>query len=208
MSDTPSPERRIFTQKRERTRAQLIEVAAAMIAGRGFEATSLRDVAARAGLTKGAIYGIFDSKEDLFLAVVRAKLPRRGPVFEPGLPLRAQLRRLAERIIAMAPDAQSQARLSIEFELYLMTHDSMRARMSTAYVESHRQAEDEIRAAVDEAELPLPPGEFAVLIAALTGGVLHRRFVIPEVMTDALIVRLFEALAPAGPLGDTVRPDG
>ena len=55
--------------KRERTRAQLIEAASEVIGEKGFERTTLEEVARRVGMTRGAIYGNFASREDLLLAV-------------------------------------------------------------------------------------------------------------------------------------------
>ena len=49
-------------------------MALASFAERGFAATRLEDVAARAGVTKGTLYLYFDSKEELFKAVVRQEL--------------------------------------------------------------------------------------------------------------------------------------
>ena len=49
--------------KRARTRARLVQAAAAAIGEKGFERTSLEDVAQRAGMTRGAIYGNFDSRD-------------------------------------------------------------------------------------------------------------------------------------------------
>ena len=192
-AQTETPRR--FTAKRERTRALLIDAAAELITEKGFHAASLREVAARAGLTKGAIYGIFDSKENLFLAVIEAKLPRRPKVFEPGLPLRAQMHRFARHLIEAAPAAAEHAPLAMELELYLIAHEDMRQRVGPDYSTGHLRLEAEILAAVAPEELPLPAGEFAILLMSLAGGVLHRRLILPEVMTDEVIVRLFEALA-------------
>lgn len=58
-------------QRRERTRQLLVDTAAAAFAERGFAAASLESVAAAAGVTKGALYHHFGSKEGLFDAVVR-----------------------------------------------------------------------------------------------------------------------------------------
>jgi AcrR family transcriptional regulator len=54
--------------------AEILSAALASFAERGFAATRLDDVAARAGVTKGTLYLYFDSKEDLFKAVVRQEL--------------------------------------------------------------------------------------------------------------------------------------
>lgn len=60
------PQRRKDDRPQEITAAALKE-----FAQRGFAATRLDDVAARAGVAKGTIYLYFDSKADLFKAVVR-----------------------------------------------------------------------------------------------------------------------------------------
>src|SRR5215472_4299618 len=67
-----SSRRRPKGDKRDRTRAALVRAAAEVIGEKGWDRTSLDEVAARAGMTRGAIYGNFKHREDLFLAVVRA----------------------------------------------------------------------------------------------------------------------------------------
>ncbi|MHA6802310.1 TetR/AcrR family transcriptional regulator [Salinifilum ghardaiensis] len=57
--------------RKEQRRAQLIRTAASAFVRGGFTATSLEDVAAEAGVTKVVIYHHFDSKRDLYLAVLR-----------------------------------------------------------------------------------------------------------------------------------------
>lgn len=55
---------------REERRAQLVAAAARSFMQAGFAATSLDDVAAAAGVTKAIIYRHFESKHDLYLAVL------------------------------------------------------------------------------------------------------------------------------------------
>jgi AcrR family transcriptional regulator len=54
--------------------SEILSAALASFAERGFAATRLDDVAARAGVTKGTLYLYFPSKEELFKAVVRQEL--------------------------------------------------------------------------------------------------------------------------------------
>lgn len=56
--------------RRAQTRARLLEAAAAVYARRGFDGATVDEVAAEAGLTKGAVYDHFGSKEKLLLAVL------------------------------------------------------------------------------------------------------------------------------------------
>jgi AcrR family transcriptional regulator len=70
-------EKRSPTRWRRRKDARPDEILAAALASfaeRGFAATRLEDVAARAGISKGTLYLYFEGKEELFEAVVRATL--------------------------------------------------------------------------------------------------------------------------------------
>lgn len=51
--------------------AEIVAAAQAVFAERGFAAARLDDIAARAGVSKGALYLYFETKTDLFGAVVR-----------------------------------------------------------------------------------------------------------------------------------------
>ena len=50
---------------------EIIEAALTVFAEKGFAAARLDDIAARAGISKGALYLYFETKQDLFRAVVR-----------------------------------------------------------------------------------------------------------------------------------------
>ncbi|HVW31575.1 MAG TPA: helix-turn-helix domain-containing protein [Acidimicrobiia bacterium] len=52
------------------TRARILEVAAELFTEQGYEATSLRQIADRLGFTKAALYYHFQSKEQLFAALI------------------------------------------------------------------------------------------------------------------------------------------
>src|SRR5262245_17819346 len=101
--------------KKARSRAKLIEAASAAIAERGFQNTSLDDIAARAGMTKGAIYSNFENKEELFLAVVREQNVRLDPKTEEGMAPADLMRALSDACIAMLPEARAKAAFSAEF---------------------------------------------------------------------------------------------
>lgn len=51
------------------TIASIISAARQLFAARGFAATSIHDIARRAGVAKGAVYHHFDSKAEIFLRV-------------------------------------------------------------------------------------------------------------------------------------------
>ncbi len=65
----------IVPHKRERRKqdrpGELLEAALDLFVEKGFAATRVEEVAARAGVSKGTLFLYFPSKEDLFKAVVR-----------------------------------------------------------------------------------------------------------------------------------------
>ena len=69
---TKKPRRRPGEAKRDATRRHLVERALALFRERGVEATTMRDIARAAGLSLGAAYYYFPSKEALVFAFYEA----------------------------------------------------------------------------------------------------------------------------------------
>ncbi|HEY3055854.1 MAG TPA: TetR/AcrR family transcriptional regulator [Thermoanaerobaculia bacterium] len=69
---TSSPERRVQTQEErsERSRQQILDSALKLFSHRGYGATSVRDIAEDAGLSKGNVYHHFPDKESIFRALL------------------------------------------------------------------------------------------------------------------------------------------
>ena len=57
-------------QRSEETRAKIIEAAIKLFSNRGFNASRVDDICAEAGISKGAFYHHFESKQALFLALL------------------------------------------------------------------------------------------------------------------------------------------
>jgi AcrR family transcriptional regulator len=74
MADASTPK---WRRRKDARPTEIVSAALACFAERGFAATRLDDVAARAGVTRGTLYLYFESKEELFKAVVRQSI---GPV--------------------------------------------------------------------------------------------------------------------------------
>ncbi len=70
-----SPRRK--REKREDVRARLVAAAAGVFAERGYEGASLERVAEAGGLSKGAVYSNFASKDELLFELVAARIDER-----------------------------------------------------------------------------------------------------------------------------------
>lgn len=90
-----------FRRRKDARPGEVIEAALACFAERGFAATKLDDIAAKAGVSKGTVYLYFPSKEELFKAVIREtvlpNLVRAEALLDsPDVPSAEYLRRLLE----------------------------------------------------------------------------------------------------------------
>jgi AcrR family transcriptional regulator len=83
---TRNPRRLTRSEAQSLTRQRLVEAAADVFCEQGFLKASLAAVADRAGYTIGAVYSNFSSKDELFMAVMRDRLPRVEAMLAAALP--------------------------------------------------------------------------------------------------------------------------
>jgi AcrR family transcriptional regulator len=88
---------------REERRAQIVRAAARAFLRGGFDGTSMEDVAREAGVTRLIVYRIFDSKEDLYRAVLEGVVAQLVAGFSPpaggGAPAGADSRGFSCRVL-------------------------------------------------------------------------------------------------------------
>ena len=180
--------------KRSRTREELLSAAVGLFQEKGILAVSLDEIAARAGLTKGAIYGNFENKDDLICAVAIERGRRSRPLFSNDAPLDVQIDELVASVSDQLPAALKHLRFLTELDLYVLTHPEAKKRMFKLARERYRQAEENLHQITDIDSLPLPPLEFAIVAHALFNGLLYQRGVWPEAVTDDVIRAAFLAL--------------
>lgn len=193
MADNPQVPSKLG--KRARTRAKLIEAAAALIVERGYEATTLEDVAVRIGATRGAVYGSFSSRDELFQAVIETYFKPLDPPFRRGANLKEQMRIVGEAVVAVIRTPAPRPTLVAEFQLYAQTHEEMRVRLARITAQAVKQHAAKWMEFLPEQELPMPPEQFIVVVDALIDGLLLQQLVTPDLVTDEVIVGAFEALA-------------
>src|SRR5438046_10700886 len=99
-ASTQSPRSKPKGDKRDRTRAALLEAARALIREKGYERTTMEAVARRAGMTTGAIYGNFKNRDELFIALGQAYWPPVAPRVPRGATFAQAMRALAEATLA------------------------------------------------------------------------------------------------------------
>lgn len=182
-----------------RNREKLLDAAAKVIGKSGLVGASLQEIAATAGLTKGAVYSQFDSKEDLLLAL----LDRR---FELG---HAQLLEvlsgdtpMAERITDLDTwhrGEKNVGRLWATLELELSLTGARQPKLRKKLRDRQRRSREYLTQMIEKiAEehnltLPLPAGEFAIVLSALSDGLLVHWLNDPKEIPEDLFARFIVA---------------
>jgi AcrR family transcriptional regulator len=181
-------------ERREQTRDDLIAAADRAFVEGGFHATSLDQIAAAAGYTKGAVYSNFVSKEDLFFAVYE----RRAAEAE------AQMRELlagdaVTGLDRIAGDTTGRINrddgwLAAFFEFW--AHVIRRPELRGRFAEIHRRVQVPVAGALERVaaergvELPDEALRIAVASGAMQIGLALERLTQPDVVDEALGVRM------------------
>src|SRR6185436_8910733 len=159
---------RVRTKRSTATKEQIVDAAASLLASKGYEATSLDDVAAAAGITKGTVYYHFDSKEALYWAVVAPNVTKTVLRAEEAVARNPSPR---EAIIEIVMLLTRGARESNEKYMYYQEMLPLNDEMRRAIREQERRYEalvaDVIRRGQEAGEMM--PGDPHILALILIG---------------------------------------
>lgn len=180
--------------KRERTRAALIAATLNVAKDKGFAATSLDEIAARAGMTKGAIYSNFANKAELLLAAMFSQDLSVSPTAPVNAPAPAQVRGMAEGIAAMIERTRGEERFLTEFEFYAITDPEMRKAFSDFYTQGFGLTAEYL-SKVEGLGGEMSGRDLAVALQSLTVGFVLQSFITPDEVTPKVIERTLETLA-------------
>ncbi|GHE08835.1 TetR family transcriptional regulator [Streptomyces alanosinicus] len=169
---TPRPPRR-----RVHTRARILSAAGELFLSAGYARTSIEDICAAAGYTRGAFYSNFATKEDLLLALFDEQAAERMTELEHLAAAAEQLgpeeraRRLVEALLRVEAAETGWILLFLEFRLLAARTSELAKRVAV-----HDRTVTAALAALLERVLPelVPPGASAeqaaeVILAAREG---------------------------------------
>jgi AcrR family transcriptional regulator len=122
------------TERRARTRAQLLAAAARVYARRGFDGATVDEIADEAGFTKGAVYDHFGSKENLMLALLdehlAAQIAEQIALFDPSIETAERPRAGADRWIRRLEEDPDAFRLFVETWVHAQRDEELRVRVA------------------------------------------------------------------------------
>jgi AcrR family transcriptional regulator len=172
------------------TREKLLAAAERIFARDGFEAARLEDIASGAGYTRGAFYANFDSKEDIFFALLEEWVRKRIDAFinvlrkhqDPDEKLAGLQKHYAE----LACDRRL-VLISMEFKLFALRHPESHARLR----DRHRRIRatwgdliSELLQSLGHA-LPISNPAASACLSAMAQGLLLEHLVDPKTLSEA-----------------------
>jgi AcrR family transcriptional regulator len=182
-------------QKRARTRALLLAAARDLVAERGYEHTTLADVAKRAGMTTGAIYGNFANREALFVALGQEFWAPIAPSVAAPATDRAVLRAIAEATLGALPERSIAAVGRLRGLAYTLESPAVQTRVAAVTVDDFAAGVAWLERVVDAAGFRMPPARLVPIIVALSDGLTFQRLLTPALYPDELFYAAFDALA-------------
>jgi AcrR family transcriptional regulator len=189
-----SPRGKSKGDKRERTRAALLEAARALVRERGYERTTLEKVARRAGMTTGAIYGNFKNRDELFIALGQTYWAPIKPRIPPGATFAEAMDAFAKATFAAVDQRAPAAIGRLTGLAYALKNAELRSRVVEITKSSYEFGAEWLRA-FDPGELPMPPDDLVRVLHALIEGLVMQRILTPELCPEEVFYAAFAALA-------------
>ena len=199
MASTEVSRRQPKGDKRLRTRVALLEAARAVVREKGYERTTLEEVATRAGMTTGAIYGNFKNRAELFIALGQTYWAPVKPRVSPGATLSEVMRALAEATLEAIPERTTAAVGRLTGLAYALGNEELRARVQEVTASSYALGAEWLRTIGDESQLPMPAEQLVRVVHALIEGLVLQRILTPQLVPDDVFFAAFGALSNRPP---------
>ena len=198
-----TPRRLSRKEKQAETRALLLDAAERVFLRRGLQGSSVEEIAAEAGFTRGAFYSNFESKDELFVELLQDRVYRQYAEMaeraqeQPGTP-RERLRWGIERVrdVQTADEGKWLFRLWLECLTQAARDEEFRKLAATFWSGNRALLAEQIKETFKEIseEPPLPAKQIATAMIALDVGLAVQHLVDPDEAPLDDYVPLFDLL--------------
>jgi AcrR family transcriptional regulator len=189
---------RVTDEHRERRRRQILDAAGACFDRRGLHATTTDDIVAEAGLSAGAIYRYFDSKDAIIEAIAAERHAHERSLLADALVSddpRASLRSFLEGYFDWLGDPEEQRRRRVNVYVWAEAlHNPRLAGVVTSGLAPFDESVEAVRAAVSSGAFPptIDAEAFVRVVLALLQG-----FVLQQCWSPTVDLQVYRATALA-----------
>jgi AcrR family transcriptional regulator len=168
---------KVTQQHRKDVRDKILSAAERRFSLKGYYDTSMDEIVAESKLSKGAIYGYFESKEDLFVALQDKQLEESMNVlkstFTPGDSARTRLEKVIETAFGSLVNASKKScRINLEFNVTAPRMKSIQLRRDDRFNALHRFLAAIVNEGVEKGEFrqDVEPDQMALVLLAMADG--------------------------------------
>jgi AcrR family transcriptional regulator len=202
-------------QQSERNRALLLSAARRVFLARGYHAATLEQIADEAGFSKGVVYSQFQSKADLFLALLEARIEERAQENArlAGDMADGDLATLLDHLVRGDQATRDWLLLVIEFRVHAARDPGLSRRYAATHARTV-EALTKVLAAIGERSgggLAFAPRTLAELLLAMSTGTTLEQAANPASLDGPQLGRVmaeFVALTAPSPGGALTGPSG
>ena len=177
----PTPKRR-----RGETRQRLLESALSVFARHGFDRATVDEIVREAGFSKGAFYVHFESKEDLFWAMLEERISRQQEAFrqtlDPGVPLSDNVHTVLSGIFGLHLQDPLWSAMFMEFAAHAARDERVREKLAAMYNSWRTFAVEALNGALEAGAVrqDIDPEFIASLLIAIVEGTIMQSRLAPE----------------------------
>ncbi|OBF32402.1 TetR family transcriptional regulator [Mycolicibacterium peregrinum] len=190
---------------RDEVRDRILDAALTVFAAEGFAGATIDAIGHAAGFTKGAVYSNFESKDELFLALLDRQFESRGALIATALDsgqgdTAAIAAALSRATLDSIHDQNEYQIVLIEYWLRAVRDPELRERL----VARRRTAADQALRIVEQAGTSLPGKQLsalAQLVVTIISGIATEEVLQPGTIDIDTLTRLFTALLESSPDG-------
>jgi AcrR family transcriptional regulator len=133
---------KVSLEYKENTRDRILNAAQRLFEQKGYYETSMDDIVKESGLSKGAIYGYFESKEDLFESLQAGEynrtLEQANALLSGEGSARSKLEKIADiYFLSQDESSRKQCRMTLEFSATSLRMKPVHIKIEDQYTRVH-----------------------------------------------------------------------
>jgi len=168
---------KVSQQYKQEVRDKILEAAETLFSKKGYYDTSMDEIVEESGLSKGAIYGYFKSKEELFVALqerqLEVSLEQLKSTFAPGDSARTKLEKIVDvAFTTIIGTSKKACRINLEFDVAAPRIKPVQSRRDKRFKATHVFLADIIREGINRGEFRrnVDPDSAAMVLLATADG--------------------------------------
>jgi AcrR family transcriptional regulator len=186
-------------EQTERNRSLVLDAARDVFMARGYHAATLEQIAESAGFSRGVVYSQFESKADLFLSLLEARIEERAARHGKLVARLGRSGGVRALIEHLAREDRADPRwllLVAEFRVHAARDPELNDRYAAAHARTRDALAESLATAAERSgeQLPLEPRELAEVALALANGSMLEQAANPDALGGRRVGELIAGL--------------